>query len=198
MPKIAILILAAGASSRMGDSDKLTQDANGTPLLARVIERAGATSLPVFVTLPDLSHPRANLAHATDATLIAVPDWRSGMSASIKAGIAALPDNTPGVMILPGDMPDLTTTDLQAVAHTAQTHPASIIRATTPDGTAGHPVIFPNDLFAQLQNLTGDLGARAVIRAHQQRLHPHIITGTRALTDLDTPQDWANWRAAQT
>jgi len=197
MPKIAILILAAGASSRMGDVDKLTQDANGKPLLARVIERACATSLPVFVTLPDLSHPRASLARITDATLIAVPDWRSGMSASIKAGIAALPVNTPGVMILPGDMPDLTTTNLQAVAHTAQTHPASIIRATTPDGTAGHPVVFPNDLFDQLLCLTGDQGARAVIRAHQQRLHPHIIPGTRALTDLDTPQDWVNWRAAQ-
>ncbi len=198
MPKIAILILAAGASSRMGDLDKLTQDAKGTPLLARVIARACATTLPVFVTLPDLSHPRAKLARDTDATQIAVPDWRAGMSASIKAGIAALPDNTPGVMILPGDMPDLTTNDLQAVAQTAQMHPASIIRATSPDGTAGHPVVFPNDLFDQLRGLTGDQGARPVIRAHQQRLHPHIITGTRALTDLDTPQDWAAWRAAQT
>lgn len=198
MPKIAILILAAGASSRMGDMDKLTQDANGTPLLARVIARASASSLPVFVTLPGLSHPRAKLARTTHATLIAVPDWHRGMSASIKAGVAALPDNTPGVMILPGDMPDLTTSDLLALADTAQNHPSSIIRATAPDGTPGHPVVFPNELFDQLQSLTGDQGARAVIRAHQQRLHPHVISGTRALTDLDTPQDWAIWRAAQT
>lgn len=197
MPQIALLILAAGASSRMGGIDKLTKDANGTPLLARVIARACASDLPVFVTLPDRSHPRADLARTGGATLVGVPDWHTGMSASIKAGVAALPDNTPGVMILPGDMPDITTSDLQAVARTAQKHPWAIIRATAPDGTAGHPVVFPSDLFAELQSLTGDQGARAVIRAHEQLLRPHVIAGTRALVDLDTPDDWAIWRAAQ-
>jgi molybdenum cofactor cytidylyltransferase len=197
MPQIALLILAAGASSRMGAMDKLMEDANGTPLLARVIARASASNLPVYVTVPDFSHPRADLARAARATLVCVPDWHTGMSASIKAGVAALPDDTPGVMIQPGDMPDLKTSDLQAVARAAQNHPLSIIRASAPDGTAGHPVVFPSDLFGALQSLCGDQGARAVIRAHEPRLRSHVIAGTRALVDLDTPHDWAIWRASQ-
>lgn len=195
MPKTALLILAAGASSRMKGLDKLMQDANGVPLLARVIARARATDMPVFVTVPTQAHPRAALAQAAGATVIEVPNWQDGMSASIVAGVGVLPNKTPGVMIQPGDMPDILTSDLTEIARTAQAHPLSIIRATAPDGTAGHPVVFPHDLFDELQGLVGDQGARAVIRAHKNRLRPHVIDGTRTLIDLDTPQDWTRWRA---
>ena len=198
MTTIAILIPAAGASTRMGGPDKLMQDANGLPLLARVIARATATGLPVFVTLPSLTHRRARLVREGNATPVVVPDWASGMAASIRAGIAALPKRTPAVMILPGDMPDLQTRDLQALTQSAQTAPDAIIRATTSDGVPGHPVIFPGDLFEELQTVTGDQGARQVIRAHKARLRLHALAGSRALCDLDTPDDWAIWRAAQT
>lgn len=196
MTQIAILILAAGASSRMDGLDKLMQDANGTPLLARVIGRAMATGHPTFVTLPDLLHPRARLVRSCGATPVPVADHASGMGASIRAGVAALPDLIPAVMILPGDMPDLLTQDLQDLARASRNAPGSIIRATTPAGVPGHPVIFPADLFAKLQSISGDQGARQVAKAHAMRLRPLIISGNRAICDLDTPQDWAAWRAA--
>jgi len=196
MPKTAILILAAGASSRMGREDKLMKDVNGTALLARVLTRALSTQLPVFVTLPTLNHPRATLLQGSTATPIAVPDWSSGMAASIRQGITGLPDQTPGVMILPGDMPDLTTDDLTHLAHTSKNNPNAIIRATTENGSPGHPVIFPAELFASLRQITGDQGARAVIKAHMGRLKQIVLPGNHALCDLDTPEDWTAWHRA--
>jgi len=197
MTTIAILIPAAGASSRMGGPDKLMQQAGDAPLLARVARRAVATGLPVTITVPSLSHPRADLARAEGAALVAVDDWASGMAASIRAGIAAIPMQASAVMILPADMPDLQTGDLHTLIRAAQAAPDAIVRATSHDGIPGHPVIFPADLFEELRSVSGDQGARSVVAAHKDRLCLLPLPGTRALVDLDTPQDWAEWTATQ-
>lgn len=197
MTQIALLILAAGASSRMQGRDKLLTDAGGEPLLARVTRRALATGLPTYVTLPDLTHPRARLIQTTDAHPVPVPDWATGMSASIRTGVAALSDQADAVMILPGDMPDLTTGDYLEMAADYLQNPGQILRAVTSDGAPGHPVIFPADLFGALKSLSGDTGAQPVVRANADRLRRHPLSGTRARCDLDTPEDWAIWQAAQ-
>jgi len=163
MTKIAILIPAAGASSRMGRLDKMLQLAGDAPLLARVTRRAVTTGQPVIVTVPDLSHPRADLARTEGAALAVVSDWASGMAASLRAGVAALPAQTSAVMILPADMPDLQTEDLQTLIRAAQAAPKAIIRATTHDGNPGHPVIFPADLFAELRVISGDQDRKSVV-----------------------------------
>ena len=171
------------------------KDANGTPLLARVIARAQSTQLPVFVTMPSLDHPRAALLQGTTATAIPVPDRSEGMAASIRRGIDGLPDQTPAVMILPGDMPDLTTDDLIQMFQTFKNNPGCIIRATTEDGRPGHPVIFPASLFGELRQITGDQGGRAVVKSHLDQLRQIALPGNHALCDLDTPADWAAWHS---
>jgi len=198
MPQTAILILAAGASSRMGGQDKLMMDIDGTPLLARVISRAQATGHPVFVTLPHKEHPRAGLVRNAGATAVIVADWADGMSASVRHGIAALPKHLNGAMILPADMPDLTVKDLNTLLQAFERKPDSITRAATHSAIPGNPVIFPAEFFDALQNLTGDQGARGVIRAQEHRLHLVPLPGNHARTDLDTLRDWARWRAEQT
>ena len=105
MTSIAILLLAAGASSRMKGRDKLMEEVDGQPLLTLMCRRAALTGLPVYVTLPGPSHPRA--AATGDAIQVPVPDAAEGMSASIRRGTAALPDDTQAVMILPADMPEI-------------------------------------------------------------------------------------------
>jgi CTP:molybdopterin cytidylyltransferase MocA len=197
MIQIAILILAAGASSRMEGTDKLMKMAGNTPLLARITQRAMATGLPTYVTLPDVSHPRHDLVRECGARAIVVPDWATGMAASIRTGVAALPNTIDAVMILPGDMPDLQTSDLGKLAEIASKSPGKILRATSQTGIPGHPVIFPADLFGELLTVTGDQGARRVLRAHADRVHTQALPGNRAICDLDTPAHWAAWATAQ-
>ena len=67
MSPIAILLLAAGSSSRMGSSDKLLEKVAGEPLIALICRRAALTGLQCYVTLPDLQHPRAKWIDARAA-----------------------------------------------------------------------------------------------------------------------------------
>ncbi len=97
-------------------------------------------------------------------------------------------------MILPADMPELTADDLKTMWAAHQPH--AIARGTSATGQPGHPVIFPKDLFRELETLRGDEGAKSVLVRHRQRLDLVPLPGEHALTDLDTPEAWAAWRAA--
>ena len=193
MRPIAILLLAAGASSRMAPRDKLLEHVAGEPLIALIARRATLTRLPCYVTLPSLSHPRASWIGT--ATAIPVPDAAEGMAASIRAGIAALPNNIEAVMILPTDMPEIESQDLMHIAAHYQDIDGPILRACATDGTPGHPVLFPRRYFGDLSTLTGDTGARAVLTKAPVELIS--LPGQRATTDLDTPEAWSRWRALE-
>lgn len=187
-----ILILAAGASARMRGGDKLLEQVAGQPQLARIADAALQTGAPVRVALPpDRPERNAALAGLAVQTVI-VPDAAEGMAASIRAGLAGWAG---AVMILPADMPDLTAPmlDLMLAAHRAT--PDAILRGASGD-VPGHPVIFPADLLPALRSLNGDSGARSVIAAAGSRLRLVTLPGRAALTDLDTPEDWAAWRAS--
>lgn len=191
--KAAILLLAAGASSRMRGGDKLLETVQGQSLLATMVQRASATGCNCFVTIPSRSHPRTH--HIGDATAIVVTDWKEGMSASIRAGVQALPQETDRLLIQPADMPEITTEDFLKVLATQLSTPNEIIRATSVDGKPGHPVVFPRSCFKDLLSLKGDQGARSLLKARNVGTSP--LPGNRALVDLDTPEAWAKWRADQ-
>jgi CTP:molybdopterin cytidylyltransferase MocA len=189
----AILLLAAGASSRMRGADKLLKTVGGRPLLARMAERALATGHPVFVTLPEGGGPRRAALEGLNVTPVAVADAECGMSASIRAGIGAVAPDTPAALIMLADMPEITTADLDALlAASARAGHGRIIRATGEDGTPGHPVLFPARLFPALKALQGDRGARTLVKREEPVLVP--LPGRHALTDLDTPEDWQAWQ----
>jgi CTP:molybdopterin cytidylyltransferase MocA len=192
---VAIVILAAGASSRMGGRDKLLEPVAGEPLVARVARIAAATGCPVTVVLPhDRPARRAALA-GLPVAVVEARDAARGMSASLRAGLATLAPGAAAAMILPADMPGLATEDLGALIAAHRADPARILRGATADGRPGHPVLFPADLLPALAAATGDTGGRAVIAANPERVRLVPLAGDRAVLDLDTPADWAAFRA---
>jgi molybdenum cofactor cytidylyltransferase len=195
---VHILILAAGASSRMRGTDKLVQKVGRLPLLGHVARIALATGAPVAVTLPPDAPDRRKALTGLSLVLVDVPDATEGMSRSLVRGIA---DITPragpedGLMILPADMPGFSTAALADLISRFRAEPDLILRGGTLDGTAGHPAIFPRDLWPALAAVTGDEGGRSVIRQNQGRVRVVPLPGPMAILDLDTPEDWAAWRA---
>lgn len=194
LPDLPILLLAAGASSRMRGTDKLMEDVGGQPLIRHQAKTLrAATSGPVIITLPAAPHPRYSALKNLEILCLPVPDTATGLSASIRAALNALPPNTPRAMICLADLPDLTAQDLIAVA-TAPSQ-ETITRGATETGKPGHPIIFDKSHFTALKSLTGDQGAKSLLKTTKTTLVP--LPGTRALTDLDTPEDWAAWRATR-
>lgn len=193
-----ILILAAGAASRMRGADKLLEKVDGQPLLARQIDIAQAVSDDVRVALPPAPHPRYACLKDTTARPVPVPDAAEGMGASLRTVFATLAPDVPCAMLLLADLPDLTADDLRAVmAAVADAPDASVWRGATENGRGGHPIVFARPLFPALCALSGDDGGRDVVaRAGDQvRLVP--LPGNRARLDLDTPEEWAAWRATR-
>lgn len=189
---IVTLLLAAGQSTRMQGRDKLLEQVQGQPVLALLANRALAVG-PVYATLPAPDHPRCAVLPA-GAVPVIVQGAHLGMSASLRAGIAALPENTTGVIILPADMPDITTQDLAAIRQHALITRAPIIRATTPDGQFGHPAYFAASQFPRFAALTGDRGGAVLFKGMEAQTRTVILQGDRAVLDLDTPEDWAAYR----
>jgi len=190
----AILLPAAGASRRMRGGDKLLEQVEGRAVLRVIAERALAVSPQVAVTLrPEDAARRAAVA-GLPLTLLDAPDATEGMAASLRAGaVWAIGLNVAALMIALPDMPDITVQDMRALITDQSRHPAQPLRACDQALTPGHPTILPRALFPEMLALSGDTGARDLLRAHPPRLHP--LPGRRALADLDTPEDWAEWRA---
>ncbi len=193
---IPIIILAAGASSRMGTEDKLLQQVDGMPLLARQAHMArSVTDAEVIIALPPRPHPRYDALTGLNATPCSVPDPSEGMNASLRQAVAHLPSDAHAFMLLLGDLPDLTADDLRKVLDAVDVSQGDLVwRGTTESGAPGHPVVFHRALFPALERLTGDTGGKEVMEEAHGRIVLVPLPGTRARHDLDTPADWAEWR----
>lgn len=192
MDDVAILILAAGASARMRGGDKLLEPVGGEAVLRRQARAALETGARVLVALAPDRPARAAELDGLAVERVMVADAGDGMGHSITAGARAA--GGVALMILPGDMPEIDATDMGAVLAAARGDPGRVWRGASVD-LAGHPVLFPARLGPKLRNLTGDRGARDVLAGEDVGLVP--LPRAHALTDLDTPEDWAAWRAAR-
>ena len=192
---LAIVILAAGASSRMRGRDKLFESVGGTPILTRLVHFAQDCG-DVYVTLPHPDHPRHNLLTGTQAVPIYVPDAADGMSASIKRACAAVSETSAkGMMILTGDLPDLTAAHLTRICTEWAKDKTRYVQAKDRDGKPGHPVIIPKSGWDDIETLQGDIGLRNILR--EKRIEYVSFKDNGPTLDLDTPEAWDAWRAAR-
>ncbi|MBL3568415.1 hypothetical protein BV509_14690 [Rhodovulum sulfidophilum] len=195
MTDILILMPAAGASSRMRGRDKLLETVDGEALLRRQARRAGASGAPVLVTLPrHAGGPRAEQLDGLPRLRVTHVDPAEGMAASLRAGAeAAAAAGARGLMVMLPDLPEIGTEDLLRLIESFAEAPDSCLRATAEDGRPGHPVMFPARLFPALETVAGDVGGRDLLA--RETVRTLALPGGRAVTDLDTPEDWTDWRA---
>jgi len=194
---IPILILAGGRSSRMGGRDKLLEDVGGLPLLRKQALMACKTGQPVFVAIGQHDDKREATVADIDLTVLKIADTDEGMGATMRGAIAQLP-TAPAFMILLGDLVALETADLTMLQDAYAAHPENLIwRGATEDGKAGHPIIFDDSLRSNFSALAGDRGGDAIVAAASDQTMLVKLPGNHARLDLDTPQDWADWRATK-
>jgi molybdenum cofactor cytidylyltransferase len=196
-PRVAAIVLAAGASRRMRGRDKLLEPVAGAPVLRRVAEaaRASAADEAVAVIPPGDGARRAAL-EGTGVAIVEAADCADGMAASLRAGLAAVAARADAVVVLLADMPEIGAGHIdRLIAAYDPGRSREVCRAVAADGRPGHPVLFGRRFFGSLAELTGDRGARDVVRRAQDFVADVPLEGAAAVTDLDTPEDWAAWRA---
>ena len=192
-PAIAALVLAAGRSSRMGPRHKLlVTDRAGKPMLARVVDNLLATPLrPVVVVLGHRAPEMEAALGARPAERVVAPDWDTGLAASLRAGVAALPAHTRAVVVCLGDMPLVTAQVTARLIEAYDPDEGRLIAAPSFNGKLGNPVLWDRRFFAEMMALTGDRGARALLDRYAEHLAIVPLDDDAVLRDIDTPEELA-------
>ncbi len=179
----------------MRGRDKLLEPVDGQPLLARVAEQASGTGQPVFAVLPGPEDPRYDVLKSSPVICFDVPDSAEGMGGTMRGGVKRLPP-CDAFMIVLADLPELETEDFKTIFGARLNAPDYLIwRGATEDGKPGHPILFDAKLRPRFHKLTGDSGGEPIVSPLKQQTKLIPLPGERARLDLDTPEDWADWRA---
>ena len=188
----ALILLAAGASTRMGRPKQLLL-INGKPLLRHVVDAALAEPMsPIIVVLGANAAEIAPCLGGLPVHIIVNEDWAEGMSSSIRRGLEALAQSAPSadrVIFALADQPDLPRGHLAQLIETQRSTGKSII-ASECAGVRGPPVLFTASYFPALLALHGDAGARALLQSHAADVAPVPLASAR---DLDTPSDYRRY-----
>ncbi|MEP2670327.1 MAG: nucleotidyltransferase family protein [Cyclobacteriaceae bacterium] len=188
--KIPILLLAAGSSSRMGQSKQLLL-IHGKPLLQQTAEElVAANTGDVIVVLGAQAEAHKKVIASTVLHIIENDQWQNGMGSSIKLGLQFIEDQIPeaqAVIISVCDQPHLNKSHIQEIATTYLNSKSPII-ASAYNKTAGVPVLFDRSHFMALSQIEDKEGAKKVI---QQNINlVKTVSFPLGVIDLDTKEDY--------
>lgn len=187
MPKNTYaIVLAAGQSQRYGET-KLLAELHGRPLLQHALAAAQETCPGRVCLVAGHEADRIRDVASSLADLVVVNDaYESGIGSSIARGIAACHGRADAVIVMLADQPLVSGGHLAALLRQWDGQPGSIV-ATRFSGTDGPPVLFGNGFFDRLERLSGDAGAKSVLRASPAAVT--TVAFAQAAVDIDTPTD---------
>ncbi len=192
-PRIAVVVLAAGRSSRMAPQHKLlVPGRDGRAMVARVVDNLLSTpNRPILVVTGHRAPEVETALSGRPVTLVSSPDWDSGLSASLRAGLAAVPADARAAIVCLGDMPLVTARTVERLVAAYDPDEGRRIVAPTHRGELGNPVLWDRSLFAEMMALTGDRGARALLERHSEHVATVAMDDDAVLRDVDTAEQLA-------
>lgn len=184
---IGAIILAAGFSHRFGSSKLRATLANGNSVIQQTLAHIHYAGLPnVVITRPELT----DTLRLNNTRIVAFDGAARGMSASLAFGISQALD-WDGCLVCLADMPFIESSTYRLIAD--RLTPTTIVLPcyhTRP----GNPVGFGREFYAQLQNLKGDVGGRAITESNQNAVVELAIDDAAILNDIDTPEDLSRYQ----
>jgi CTP:molybdopterin cytidylyltransferase MocA len=187
---VSAIVLAAGASARMGRPKQLLPW-RGRPLAQAALDAAAAGGVDEVVVV--LGHEAAAVGAALAlpplARVLVNPVHAQGQSTSLRAGLAALAPDASAAVVLLGDQPGVRPDAVRALVRAHRDDPRPVLRAAYA-GRAGHPVLLGRAVWEEAAALRGDQGARALMARAPERVGL-VEVGGRPPEDVDTPEDYA-------
>ena len=187
--RVAALVLAAGRSTRMGAVNKMLAEIGGKPLVRIAAEQAVASHAhPVIVVT---GHEREKVEAALNGLPVRFvhnADYAEGLGTSLKAGIAAVPEEADAVVVCLGDMPQVDAALINRLIAAFDPERGALVVVPSIDGRRGNPVVWSRRFFHDLMAIQGDVGARHLIGNYAEVVVEVPVAGEAALTDVDTPE----------
>jgi molybdenum cofactor cytidylyltransferase len=198
MSETGAVVLAAGLSARFRaegglEISKLVVSVDGKPLVRHAVEAALASRARPVVVVTGYAR------EAVEAALTGLPvvfvdnaAFASGLSSSLKIGVAALPNGVAGALVLLGDMPAIKAVTLDLLIDAFAARPQALAAVPVHAGRRGNPALLSRTLFPALARLTGDEGARRLIsEADPERIVELDVESDGVTLDINTPDELA-------
>ena len=186
---IAGVILAAGTSSRLGRPKQMLALGDRT-VLQHVVDAAGAADLDDIVVV--LGHRadevEASLRLPASARVVVNLEYGSGQASSLRAGLRALGAENRATMVLLGDQPGVSPEAIGAVAAAYRRTGGPVVQASY-GGRPGHPVLLDRRVWPEVDDVSGDIGARDLLAGHPEWVVTAEVPGDPP-PDLDTWEDY--------
>jgi len=184
------IILAAGFSKRFG-GNKLLAEINGKPIIFKVVETVQKCGFEEIILVSRSSHVK-ELFKDSDINVVINENAAQGISTSIKCGILNA-ESADSFMFFVADQPFIDEKTVKALMEAYKSKKGSII-VPLYNGVNGNPVIFAGAWKTELLKLTGDIGGRAIIKAHPDEVYFVKLDNGAAGIDIDTRDDYSNYK----
>jgi molybdenum cofactor cytidylyltransferase len=177
----------------MGGPNKLlARIGSGAPMVrmtAEALVEAGVQPM-IVVTGRDAGAVEQAL-HGLDVRFVQNADYESGLASSLRAGVAAVPEDAAGVLVALGDMPLVGAKVVRRLAAGFNPAEGRLICVPVHQGRRGNPVLFSRRFLPELMALTGDEGARSLLARHPEDVTEIEAGSTTIFADFDTPESLA-------
>ncbi|PPR11876.1 MAG: Nicotine blue oxidoreductase [Alphaproteobacteria bacterium MarineAlpha11_Bin1] len=188
-PTIGGVLLAAGQSRRMGTANKMLVEVKGIPMIVHAARAMLASNAsPIVVVLGHQSERVERTLSDQNVMFVRNPDYRGGLSTSLRAGLAALPKECDGAVVALADMPGIHPDDINMLINEFDPISGQSIIVPTHGGKRGNPVIWARRFFSDISAVSGDVGARHLIGANIDQVIEVETDNPGVLIDLDTPE----------
>jgi len=187
-PQVAGLVLAAGSSTRMGDANKLLLEVGGEAMVRRVARTGREAGLdPVVVVTGHEAEEVARAVAGLGVDTVENARHVEGLSTSLAAGLAALPQGLDAAMVLLGDMPFVRPETVQALVAAHRPEAGASICVPVHQGKRGNPVLWARRHWPRMQAVEGDRGARALLLERAGEVVEVEVDDPGVLRDVDHP-----------
>lgn len=187
IPPVGVIILAAGASTRMGTPKQLLEF-HGRSLLRHAAETAIASGLgPIVVVLGAYADSLGAELTGLHARCVTNPNWRKGIGTSIRCGVQELRGCVEAIVIMPCDQALVDPHVISAIVTAYRTSGLPVV-ACEYEGVRGVPALFSQTYFDELGSLPDDAGAKRIIERAGAMVHGVPFLG--GALDIDTPMDY--------
>jgi molybdenum cofactor cytidylyltransferase len=183
---VAIILLAAGSSSRMGKSKQLIS-IQGETLLEKSVKTAlHSKGKNIIVVLGANEAQHRGVIEDLPVSIVYNPHWQNGMGSSIKSGLKRITIKSEALIIMVCDQPLLTSSHLDTLIDHYKSTRTPIV-ASSYSGVIGVPALFDKSLFARLSLLEDSQGAKKIIESGKE--FTDSVNFPEGSIDLDTPED---------